>query len=241
MKLVAFSFFIFFHIYGFGQDKFVGRYNWLMLLSDTLENPPPNYLYPKSFIIKSDFTYTYTEEEDSSPYEKPMKESINGSWKFSEDTIIFFNKNYIKPKGYKYNYFPDQKFKGIKLVVKDSKLKPIEIDWCSLDSIGIGTQREYSDVPYRLPLKNEIILKDTVYSSIKFTPKGFCKEFRDCYFTLGLDGIKSGTLIELIVYSREMEIMFDNKRFILKKNILHEVSTECYLPDTWTNNFIKIK
>jgi hypothetical protein len=242
MKLVTFLFLIIFQgINSFGQDKFVGRYKRLLELSDTLLNPPPNYLYPKSFVINSNFTYTYTEEEDAGPYEKPMRESINGSWKFNGDTITFFNKNYKRPKGYKYNYYPNQTFKGIKLVVVDANLKPLDIEWCTLDSTDISTKTNYMSKPYRLLLKDTILVNDTNYNAISFKPKGFCEEFNDCEFSLGLYGIKSGTLIELIVYSRAMDIKFDGKSYILTRNILHEVSTKCYLPDDWTDNFIRKK
>lgn len=241
MKVVTFLFLIFFQDICFGQDKFVGRYTRLLQLSDTLELPPPNYLYPKSFIINSNFTYTYIEEEDAGPYKKPMKESIIGSWKFNGDTITFFNKNYKRPKGYKYNYKTNQPFKGIKLVVVDAKLKPLDLEWCLLDSTGFATNTDYMNIPYRLSLTDTIIVNDTSYNAINFKPKGFCEEFNDCSFSLGLSGIKSGTLIELIIYSRAMEIKFDGKSYILTKNILHEVSTKCYLPDEWTDNFIRKK
>jgi len=224
-----------------GQGKFVGKYRLLMQMTDTLEKPMPEYVYNRSFQINADKTFLYTEEENPNAFDKPEKETIKGSWKSNGDTITFFNKDYSTPKGYKYNYYPNQKFKGIKLVLKDAELKPIDFARCYLDSNGIATKTNYRSQQYRHKLKDTVTISDTLYTSVHFAPKGFCKGFRRCEFELGLYGIKDGTLVELVIYSKEIEIMFNARQYILTNNILHEVSTKCYMPNAWTDNFIKTK
>jgi len=233
--------FIFISVLTFGQNKFVGEYKRLLHLSDTLENPPPVYEINKFFQVNVDNTYSYTEEEGLM-FSDHQKETISGSWKSNGDTITFYNKNYVTPKGYKYNYYPNQTFNGIKLIIKDTKLKSIPFERCSVDSFDVVSKTYYAAKLYKSLPKDTLTIMDTLYTSISFSPKDFCKEFRDCMnFKLGLFGVKNGTLIELIVFSREIEIIFNAKQYILTKNILHEVSTKCYMPDAWTDNFIRTK
>ena len=96
----------------FGQNKFIGEFKNIFELADTALINPTENVYNKNFVIRSDFTYTYSEEENPKAFEKPQKESIDGSWKSNGDTITFYNKNYKIPKDYKYNYYPNQKFNG---------------------------------------------------------------------------------------------------------------------------------
>lgn len=225
----------------FGQSKFVGEFNRVMQFSDTLENPKIEYLYNRRFIIKSDFTYTYSDELNMPHATNEDKESIKGSWKANGDTITFYNKNYHKPKEIEFNHKENQNFQGIKVVVKNSKGKSLDILTCYIDSISADKTHGYIYRPYKLNSKNSVIITDTSYTKIHIKPKNLCKDFSRCDLSINLFGLKSGTLIEVICNSTDIELRFNGKQYILSGNILHEISTSCNMPDAWTDNFIKKK
>jgi hypothetical protein len=225
----------------FGQNKFIGEFKNIFELADTALINPTENVYNKNFVIRSDFTYTYSEEENPKAFEKPQKESIDGSWKSNGDTITFYNKNYKIPKDYKYNYYPNQKFNGVKLIIRNATLKRVDFAWCSLDSFDVANNFEYLYRPFRKKLKDEVIVSDTLYTLIRFAPHGYCKKFSGCEFYVDLFGIKSGTLIELIFYSKQIELLFNNKKYILTNNILQEISSDRNVPEEYKHNFMRKK
>ena len=228
-------------ITSFGQNKFVGKYDRLLKFEDTLQNPRPQYLENKSFDIKNDFTYTYTEQENPNASEKTRKETVKGSWKADGDTIVFYNKNYTIPKGIVYNYLDKQNFKGVKVVVKDSKGKSLKINWCNADMPSSEKGFMQIHVPYKVSSINTVIVPYPASTTLYIAPKGFCDDYESCELTIPLDTLKSGTLIEINCYSTNIENRFNGKKYILTKNILYETSTNRLMPDAWTDNFIRKK
>ena len=226
----------------FGQNKFIGKYKKFHEFSDTLKDSFQEPLNFRRFEIKDDFTYIYTEGQDPLAFSNPYKESIKGSWKADGDTIIFYNKNYIKPKGVKFNYIENQDFKGIKIVAKDKKGKSLRINYCTTDSLAFDSKTLFSGArPYKVSDDNYIYVIDTSYTAIYFQPQGFCNENGICEISVNLEGIHSGIVIEIICYSNDIEIRFDGKKYILNGNILHEKSTSRIMPDAWTDNYMRKK
>lgn len=241
MKIKQILILLIISLQSFGQNKFVGEFKRLYELADTAIEKPMENMYNKNFIIRSDFTYSYTEEENPNAFDKPLKESIEGSWKSNGDTIEFYNKNYKIPKGVVFNHIENQNFKGIKVVLKDGKGKALEIMWCGVDSLSPDRKVNHMSVPYRKSSKNTVIVNDSCYTAIYIRPKNFCSDFRRCDLEIYLDDVKSGTLIEVTCYSKEIEMLFNKKQYILTRNILHEKSTSRIMPDAWTDNFIRKK
>ncbi len=212
----------------FGQDKFIGEYNRLMNFADTLEKPTPEYIDNRHFTINSDHTFIYYEEENPTAFNPAIRESFQGSWTSKGDTIIFGNKDFVKPKGIKINYLENQNFTGIEIIVKDFKGHDLPVDWCTID---------YNS--YKNLSKNKIIVKDLKYSHLTLHPRGYCADFRKCEVSVELSGLKSGTLVEVICYSSDMEMKFNYLKMILTKNILHDPS---YKPlNAYSECFIKTK
>ncbi len=241
MKIKFIFIFLTTSLISFGQNKFVGKYDRLLEFADTLQNPRPEYLENKYFEIKNDFTYIYTEQENPNAFEKTHKETIKGSWKANGDTITFYNKDYIIPKGIVYNYHDNQNFKGVKVVVKDSKGKSLKINWCNADMPSSEKGFMQIHVPYKVTTINTVIISNPTSTTLYIAPKGFCDYYESCELTIPLDTVKSGTLIEINCYSTNIEKRFNGKKYILTKNILHEASTSRLMPDAWTDNFIRKK
>lgn len=225
----------------FGQSKFVGEFKRLYELADSAVEKPVENMYNKKIIIRSDYTYSYSEQENPNAFDKPLKESIEGSWKSNCDTIEFYNKNYKIPKGVIFNYIENQNFNGIKVILKNRKGKPLEIKWCSVDSLSPDGKTTHTNIPYRKSSKNSVMINDSCYTAIFVRPKNYCSDFIRCYLEIYLNKVKSGTLIEITCYSKEIEMIFNKKKYILTRNILHEKSTSRIMPDAWTDNYIKIK
>jgi hypothetical protein len=224
-----------------GQNKFVGEYRHLLHLTDTLEKPAPDYVYNRHFTINSDHSFIYYEEENPEIFTPSIRETFQGSWKSKGDTITFYNKDFKEPKGIKFNYIENQNFKGIKVIVKDFKEKNLNVDHCLVDSVNPITKRGQMYVTYKHFNLNTISIQDPCYTFLYFRPHGHCADFRVCDIGINLSALKSGTLVEVICYSQDMNIKFRSKQFILSGNILHEVSTSCIMPDSFTDNFIKEK
>ena len=225
----------------YGQNKFVGEYKKLLQSEDTLEKIPVHYLVDKCFKINKDFTFFYYEEEDPTSQSVSHRETFEGSWKASGDTITFYNRNFRTPEAIKFNHIENQKFKGIKIVVKDYNGSNLNIDWCSVDSLSPDRKHRQLYIPYQFYSQNSVTILDKCYDVIYFRPHGHCSDFIKCDIGIGLGDVKDGTLIEVTCYSNDMELKFHGKKYVLTKNILHEISTSCNMPDSWTDNFIKKK
>jgi len=224
----------------FGQNKFVGEYVKIQL-EDTSNFPRWGYLYNKCFKINSDSSFFYYEEENPTAFDVSHRETFEGSWVSSGDTITFYNRNFRTPKAIKFNHIENQKFKGIKIIVKDFDGSNLNIDWCSADSLSPDKKHRQLSVSYKSYSQNCITVTDKCYDAIYFRPHGHCEDFRHCDIGIGLDGVKDGTIIEVICHSNDMALKFHSKRYVLTRNILHEISTSCNMPDAWTDNFIKKK
>ena len=201
-----------------GQIKFVGEYTKILELKDTLDLPQFGYLYNSCFKINSDSTFFYYEEENPLAFEVSQRETIEGIWTSKGDTITFFNRFFKIPKGIKFNYFSNQNIDGIKIVVNDYEGKPLEL----LDNYDEKINR------------NTITVKNILGGPIFIQPKGHCSGFRKCSIPIHLDGIKKGTTIEVIVYSKNLEIKFNKRKYILTRNILTDYQSSDF-------KFIKTK
>lgn len=241
MRILIFFKILILPLLSFGQNRFTGEYVRILDLKDSLNMPRWGYTYNKCFKINSDSSFFYYEEENPLAFDLSNRETFEGSWVSSGDTITFYNRNFRTPKAIKFNYIENQKLKGIKIVVKDYNSRNLNIDDCSADSLSPDRKHRYSSVPYRSYCQNSITVMDKCYETINFRPHGHCSDFRQCYIGIGLKGVKDSTVIEVTMYSKEMNLKFDGKQYILTGNILHRVSTSCNMPDAFTDNYIKKK
>lgn len=232
---------LFFPFFTSAQSKFVGEFDLLVNLSDTLDIPTPTGVYKKHFTINADGTYIYYEEEDPQGFNTSIRETFTGNWKSKGDIITFYNPDFREPKGIKFSYRENQAFTGIKVIVKDLNNEPLNVDWCSVDSLSPDKKSKEVYVNYKNFAANTINIQDPSYCTVYFRPHGHCAGFRDCDIGIHLSELKSGTLVEVICYSQDMEMKFRSKQYTLTGEILHEVSTSCSTPDAFTDNFIRTK
>lgn len=141
-----------------GQNKFIGEFHKVLELKDTSDMPKWGYLYNKSFKINSDSSFLYYEEENPTAFDVSHRETFEGSWVSSGDTITFYNRNFRTPKAIEFNHIENQNFKGIKIIVKDYNGSNLNIDWCSVDSLSPDKRHRQISVPYKSYNQNSICL-----------------------------------------------------------------------------------
>jgi hypothetical protein len=240
MKTIAYLILFILPTIAVGQNRFVGEFHKVLELKDTSNMPKWGYMYDKCFKINNDSSYFYYEEENPTAFDVSHRETFEGTWTSRHDTITFYNRNFYNPKGVKFNHIENQKFKGIKIIVKDYNGSNLNIDWCYADSLSRDKKQQKS-VSYKTYSQNTITITDKCYDVISFRPHGHCEDFRDCDIGIGLAGVKDGTIIEVICYSNDMAIKFNGKQYLLNGNILHEIPTDCCTPISMTDQLFRKK
>ncbi len=110
--------------------------------------------------------------------------------------------------------------------------------YCILDSLSLknGTlQLSWQQIS---TAQENVLLKEITNQIVFILPKCDCNNLEYCGYLLNLRNIKSGTEIELTPTAiTELELLFNQKQFLLKGNTLHEIPTSCSMPDDWTENY----
>lgn len=224
-----------------GQTSFVGKYKAIPDIADSVLRPGVEGVYVKTFDIKDDFTFVYEEGENPDMGKSRQKQTMKGSWKSNADTIFFFNKNFKEPKGTAFNYKTNQPFVGIKVVVKDKNGKALSVQNCHIDSVSGPYRFIHSYLPIEPSSKNILSIKSSSCTSVYFTPEGYCLSYEVGYVKIDLTNVKSGTLIEVISYSTQIEECFNGKKYFIYRGLLREKSTSRLVTTEWTDKFAKIK